>query len=213
MRSRLHPCPRNIAKDCDDADSENCTHLPAKWFWALLSYRWSMTWPSCGEGNHGVAQWVMTGCSSRTGQRRMESQRRFACFSSRPWLWGVHSDTLTNVSQPRFLTPAKLCGRLPGPPGARQMGTWKASRSPDKSSKIWGDSANQANICRRNCFRPSPCHVGGLLAQLDLCSCDLCSVFWDNSYYCIDFQNSQYESTSELVTPQCMLFGATLQET
>ena len=122
-------------------------------------------------------QWAMAGCALGTGQRRQAVSKAVCCFPPRPWLWGIYSDTLTNVSQTSFLTSAKLCGRPPRPPAACQMGTWKALWSPDKQSKIWGKSTNQANICQRNCFWPSPCHGGGLLAQHDLCSLDLYSVF------------------------------------
>ena len=154
--------------------TKNCAYLPAKYFWALLSYRWSTTWASHGEGNHS-GRWRAV--HWRLGREGKLSQKHFTCFSPRPWLWGIHSDTLTNVSQTSFLTSAKLCGRPRRPPATSQMGTWKAPWSLDKQSKIWGKSTNQANICHRSCFWPPPCHGGGLLAQLDLCSLDLYSVF------------------------------------
>lgn len=75
-----------------------------------------------------------------------------------------------------------------GPQAASHMGTSKAAWPSDKQFKSWGKNKNQANICHRNCFWTLSCCVGpSLPAQPDPSNLALCSVFWDNLYYCGGF--------------------------
>lgn len=145
MGSRIHP--HFVQKYCRILLQWSCWLRKAHTFASkralgLLSYRWPMTQPLCGEGNCSLFT-VGNDRALRQGlSRKRWSLQSVLLLLSQTLALGSPLG-LSRYWISVLISNPCLAALLPEPPAASEMGTWKAMCNLDKHSRNWDNSPNR----------------------------------------------------------------------